>query len=707
MNAAEIAKVLGKARKGTDGWISCLCPAHNDKDPSLSIKDGRNGAPLVKCHAGCDNLSVIAALKERRLWPERKPRKEIAATYGYRDEAGIVRYEVVRYANPKTFRQRRPDARGGWIWNMNGVEPLPYRLPELIGSGKSIVFVAEGEKDCIHLAAIDEVATCNHGGAEKWSPKINRYFAGRDIIILPDNDEAGCRHAQKVAAQLHPVAKRLRILALSSLPEKGDVSDWIAGGGTSAELHRLAEAAPAWEPTQDAAPVLDPSDPLPIARSFVERVFKKDGEPLLRHHAGDFYLWRKNHYAIADDADVDHALYGFLDKARRPKNNGTAPFQPNRSKVENVLHALRACVHISSRVTPPAWLDDGPVETVPIIACANGLLRLTAPDPELIPNSPKFFNTSAIEFDYDAAAPQPVEWLKFLASLWGEDKQSIEALQEIFGCIAAADQRFQKMFLLVGPKRSGKGTIGRILTKLVGKGGHAGLTLASLSKNFGLQPLINKTLTIVPDARLHGSAHEIVERLLAISGGDTLTIDRKYRDAWTGRVPTQFMFLTNVLPALADSSGAIASRFIILVLIQSFFGREDLELESRLLCELPGILNWAIAGWRRLNERGRFVQPESAGDCERVLNELASPVKAFLNECCALDPNMEIETGKLFDAWSDWCEQNGREHPGNAASFGRDLRAALPTITLKQHRAGDRMVRVYVGIRLRDMNQPW
>ena len=248
MNAAEIAAALGKARREGNEW-RCVCPAHADNVPSLSVTE-KDGKLLVVCRAGCDQGTVIAALKARGLWPEPKPRKEVSAAYDYRDEKGGLRYQVVRFV-PKSFKQRRPDGRGGWIWNMQGVEPLPYRIPELVGSGESVVFVAEGEKDCIRLAAIGEAATCNHGGAEKWSPKINHYFAGLDVVILPDHDDAGRRHAESVARHLKGVAKRVRVLALPGLPDKGDVSEWLADGGTAAELHRLAEATTDWEPKEE------------------------------------------------------------------------------------------------------------------------------------------------------------------------------------------------------------------------------------------------------------------------------------------------------------------------------------------------------------------------------------------------------------------------------------------------------------------------
>jgi hypothetical protein len=261
MTAAEaLARSLGAKRNGS-GWL-CRCPAHDDHDPSLSIEE-RSGKALFICRSGCSQAAVLDALRQRGLWPgldeERRggAKRRIVATYSYRDAGGALCYQVVRF-EPKDFRQRRPDgAPDRWLWNMTGIEPLPYRLPELLADPVATVFVAEGEKDCDNLAEIGVLATCNHGGAGKWKPEISHWFAGRNVVVIPDNDDAGRAHARDVAARLAKIAANIRILELPDLPPKGDVSDWIAAGGTAEGLDRLAaDAAHA----RDEAPIDDGPD---------------------------------------------------------------------------------------------------------------------------------------------------------------------------------------------------------------------------------------------------------------------------------------------------------------------------------------------------------------------------------------------------------------------------------------------------------------
>jgi hypothetical protein len=244
--AAALARSLDAKRNGR-GWV-CRCPAHEDRDPSLSIED-RGGKTVFVCRAGCDQKAVLDALRQRGVWPaleERGPgaRRRIVATYSYRDEAGELRYQVARF-DPKDFRQRQPDGSPSrWVWNMDGVAPLPYRLPELLADPVAMVFIVEGEKDADNLGELGLVATTNHGGAGKWRPGISPWLAGRNVVILPDNDEPGRAHARDVAAKLAGVAASVRILALPGLPPKGDVTDWLAAGGDAGDLDRLLAGAP-------------------------------------------------------------------------------------------------------------------------------------------------------------------------------------------------------------------------------------------------------------------------------------------------------------------------------------------------------------------------------------------------------------------------------------------------------------------------------
>ncbi len=433
------------------------------------------------------------------------------------------------------------------------------------------------------------------------------------------------------------------------------------------------------------------------------RLFQGSLSTPLRHHRGAFYEWRGAAWLGADEAALRARVYEFLDKCKTKTGKGAlGPVKPNALMVGGLLDALRAAAHLDEKIEPPAWLDgaSGP-STYEIIPCSNGLLHL--PTKRLLPHTPAFFAHNALDFAYDPAAPAPRQWLAFLHQLWPDDPEAIATLQEIFGYTLTADTRQQKAFLIIGPKRSGKGTIARVLTGLIGTHNCVAPTLAGLGTNFGLAPLIGKRLAIISDARLSGRAdqHAIAERLLSITGEDAITIDRKYARAWTGQLGSKFLILSNELPRLADASAALPGRFILLVLTESFYGREDPGLTGKLLGELPGILNWAIAGWGRLRDVGHFKQPQSARQAMEQLEDLASPVGAFLRERCEIGPLHTAKVSDVFSAWAEWCTAQGREHIGTVQSFGRDLRAAVPGLKTAQPREGDARTRSYQGLRLK------
>lgn len=191
---------------------------------------------------------------DRAPVPARAPKK-IVATYDYIDEDGEVVFQVVRF-EPKTFLQRRPDAtaKDGWSWSVKGVKQIPYRLHDLFAlEASGTVYVVEGEKDADQLRSWGLTATCNAGGAGKWPEGLSSYFAGLDVVLVPDNDDAGRNHMAAVGAALKPVASSVRVLELPNISAKGDVSEWIGQGGTKEAFEELTARARNWGPAPPAS----------------------------------------------------------------------------------------------------------------------------------------------------------------------------------------------------------------------------------------------------------------------------------------------------------------------------------------------------------------------------------------------------------------------------------------------------------------------
>lgn len=519
---------------------------------------------------------------------------------------------------------------------------------------------------------------------------------------LRTTDVSGFRHLLSLAARcgcdVSPWTLAAAVAEFGALPDEPDAPDI---------------AAPATAPIPPAERIADPiildhAAPLESAKHLVVHRFVRGDLRTLHRHGGQFWHWTGTHYAALSDADVRAAAYRFLDTAwQRTKAGHHEPFNPTRSAVSDVLDALSALVKQPDDMQLPTWLaaadptatDAG--EPADIIACRNGLLNIRTR--KLLPHTAAFFSTVSSPFDYQPDAPAPAQWLQFLESLWPDDPQSIECLQEMFGLLLTPDARYHKIFLLIGPKRSGKGTIGHLLRALLGADHVASPTLGSLGHTFGLQPLIGKPLAIIADARFAGGPDSptVTERLLSISAADAIDVHRKHITVWSGVLPTRLVVLTNELPRLTDNSSALASRFVIVRLVQSFYGREDHELLSKLSPELSGILNWSLVGLDRLRARGRFVQPESARHIAEVMEDVGSPVGVFIRDACTVGPDEFVPRDVLFGAWRTWCFEQNHKAVGTAQMFGRDLAAALPRFSTRRRQLPDgTRVREYLGIGL-------
>jgi putative DNA primase/helicase len=445
-----------------------------------------------------------------------------------------------------------------------------------------------------------------------------------------------------------------------------------------------------------------PSKPMAVARVFVARNHQtEDGELTLRYWRGAWWSWRRSHWRESEPREIRSELYSFTEHGAYVNDQGkVAAWAPNRHKIGDLLEALGAICLLADDTDQPMWLDRRAAGS--IVAMTNGLLDIESRN--LMPHSPLYFNTTSVPFDYNPTAAQPKRWIGFLNELWPDDKAAIDALGEWFGYVISGRLDLHKILLMVGPTRGGKGAIARILGSLVGIPNVCGPTLNSLSGDFGMAPLIGKSLAVVADMRIAGRDTSIVvERLLSISGEDTLTVNRKYRDQWTGKLSARFHIISNELPKLGDASAAIIGRFVMLVTTRSWLGKEDRDLEPALQRELPGILNWALAGLERLviANHNRFTHVEAGLEALAVMRDLSSPVAAFVREKCSVRPDNEVPIDELYAAFKRWAEDTG--HPKKEKhTFGRDLRAAVPCVSVKRPRDDSDRRRVYSGIGFAD-----
>jgi putative DNA primase/helicase len=720
-----------------------LLPAHSTE----LRKSGLSDEQIAAC--GFFTLSDPKQIAAKLHWKGGAERLGSCLAFPYRDANGATNgYVRLKPDRPRTSQKDGKPVKYESPKGLTNRAYLPPGTPAALKEPSAPLVLTEGEKKaakadqegfpCIGLVGVygwQLKRTRDKGGKATGERQLIDSLAsvswqGRPVFLCFDSDAAtnpNVRmaewHFAEVLARHGATVKIVRLPAGEPGPDgmaaKFGLDDYLVAHGPDA-FRVLLTAAVDPTPPVAVAPNEAADDPHRLARLFLAENCQHPETSTLRYWRDEWHRWDRIAYRLIPEkelrAELTEAVKRDMDRLnliaqRIAAAKGEA--LPTVRKVTgrlitDVAHALASLTVFPGRTEAPTWI--GPPGIWPacdILAFRNGLVHL----PSLVarreyirPPTPRFFSPNAIDFDFMLDTPKPSAWLGFLAELWPDDPQSIGTLQDWFGYLLTPDTRQQKILLLVGPKRSGKGTIARVIRGLVGADNVVCPTLSGLGTTFGLWPLIGKTVAMIQDARLSGrtDAAAVAERLLSISGEDAQTIDRKFLPPVTVKLAARFMLLTNELPKLNDSSGALPGRMILLQLARSWYGKEDTTLTDRLLAELPGILLWAIAGWQRLRDRGHFLQPDAGKAMVRELADLASPVGAFVRERCVVGPGCQVERSALFGAWQRWCQEQGRDHAGDSATFGRNLRAAVPSLGNAQPRtdAGER-VRVYEGIRLK------
>jgi putative DNA primase/helicase len=454
--------------------------------------------------------------------------------------------------------------------------------------------------------------------------------------------------------------------------------------------------------------VLDPKAPLDNARKLITvRYWNKEaGTATLKFWQEQFWWWSADHWRkLVSPNTVRKEIYEFLDKAvKEPKPGMSVRYEPGTHDVNQVIDALKAVADLEADQGMPGWFGEQPVDDLTeLVAVQNGLVYL--PTRELRLHTPRFWSPNVLEFKYEEGAKAP-RFEQFLEELWPGDRGAQEALKQMFGLCMTDVTKYQKAFMFVGPKRGGRGTLGRVLAGLIGPENCASATFRQLAAEFGLESLIAKKVALFPDARLDGIRRDVMsvitERVLSITGEDTVAVNRKGIKYWNGKLGTRLVTFSNELLSFQDDSGAIASRFIIWMMQQSFWGREDLELTGKLLAERPGIMNLCLDALDRLRATGRFDQPRSGDELVERLGGLTSNVAEFVAQLCVVGPEQEVYVEKLFQTWDLWCCSRGVRMGWGSNQFSEKICAYVPTIRKSRPRKDNpQRLTMLVGIGVR------
>ena len=349
-----------------------------------------------------------------------------------------------------------------------------------------------------------------------------------------------------------------------------------------------------------------------------------------------WYAYTGKAWAERDDDDVRHSLAADM--------AGSLPQNSNITGTYSVMCALCHKSGVRINEIPPQC-----------VLYQNGVLDLGSG--QLYGHTPDNFTTNILPYNYTPHATAP-RWRQFLREIFEGDEERIALLQEWFGYNLSNSYAHHKILFMLGPPRCGKGTIGRMLEKVVGTQNFTGMSLHAFNSDAFLESLRTKTVAFSGDTERRvnrASVDSVIERIKKISGNDAVTFSRKYKSTLSQTLPTRMTFAANQVPALFDDSGALASRMLVLPFNVSFAGREDLHLFSALCEEVEGVAFWALQGLARLTDNGAFTNPLASQAEAQFIAEAYSPLKVFIDGCCQLDTNESTSCIDLYNAYKAWA----------------------------------------------------
>lgn len=693
MDVYEILKRLNGVKGGNGQW-SAKCPAHDDRRQSLSVSVGDGGRVLLKCHAGCgvENIAAAMGMSIKDLHPEDKPksRPQIVAAYTYPSGAQKLRY------SDKHFTWRRPDGKGGWIWNRKGVPRELYVAGELVGA----VFIVEGEKDADSLHKLGYNAASGEDGAGpgKWRTEYTEQLKGLSVCILQDNDEIGKAYAQETASALHVAAYSVRVFDLSTvwvdIPEHGDISDLIDHFGAEKACHlieQLIQETPEWTPD---------SHPPKVSIKPADYSDAGNAEIFAAVHAADLiytdalgWLWwngkqweRNDHKAMSwamelsgemlkeAGADYRAALLAQAEAKARYAESGSSEDSEavNRADVEvkksaeylKHAKASRNAIRLKNMIelAKPALvvktdtLDANPLD----LNTPTGIVNLATG--ELRRHDPKAYCSQITAVSPGTAGAEM--WVDFLETITQGDGSIQGFLQLVAGMSLFGAVYYEGVIIAYGGGRNGKSTFFNALGAVTGDyAGSIAVKLLTTDKNnqgASLATLRGKRLVITGELEEHQRLS--VAMLKQLASTDRLVIEEKYHQPETVIPSHSLVLFTNHLPRVGSTDNGTWRRLTVVPFNATIPQSEGVANYGDVLAKEagPAILAWAIQGAVNFARNGYKLDiPEAVEEVTDAYREREDWLSNFISERCIKEPNARVSASDLYREYREWAESTG------------------------------------------------
>ena len=657
-----------QVKKRYQDKAQCKCPAHDDRQASLTVTKGRDSV-LIHCHANCsiENVLLAAGLKmsdlfyqEKRTgssWQayiESREKKKIEAVYNYVSSNGSYAFTKVRMQAKKMIygtlaNERFTYGLGGRtrkelcaVYAPDGVQAINKAVSE----GKPI-FIPEGEKDADTLAKQGYTAF-SYGGVNDWVADMAQLCKGAVVYVLADNDEPGQRVANTIQSDLQGIAKSAKVIVPVPDTPKADISDYFAAGHSKAEFEGLLQQDRAVTEKRAEGNMPDLSQFHLVnnkgvpAGVFDEAIFKYiKGQQDLFVCGGTVYIYDGGYFK----ADVSGArLKTMISKLIYP--------QFIKSTTLKRIYDRFLC-DISLEVSfeelnhyPAHW-----------ICFENGMYDCK--EKRLLPHSPKYKAVNQIPHEYKPGAvhegKRTEEFLKFICP----EPDSREMLLQFSGYAHTKDVGQQKFLVLLGEGGSGKSTFIRLMEASVGSRNLSNISLTDLQQRFASFGLMGKLLNSCADLEI--SALEDTAIIKKVLGEDTLRAEQKGRDAISFKNYAKLIFSTNELPVVkAEKTNGFYRRLLVLPM-NRVPEKKNPNLLNELLQEIDYFVWLSVQALERMYEKEIIITSAESEKAVAQLRMDSDTVQAFLVESCVLEDGSRIERTELYRNYEKYCEDTDRQ----------------------------------------------
>lgn len=657
-----------QVKKRYQDKAQCQCPAHDDRQASLTVTNGRDSV-LIHCHAGCDidNVLSAAGLKKSDLFYQEKrtgsswqayiesrEKKKIEAVYNYVSSNGSYAFTKVRMQAKKMIygtlaNERFTYGLGGRtrkelcaVYAPDGVQAINKAVSE----GKPI-FIPEGEKDADTLAKQGYTAF-SYGGVNDWVADMAQLCKGAVVYVLADNDEPGQRVANTIQSDLQGIAKSAKVIVPVPDTPKADISDYFAAGHSKAEFEGLLQQDRAVTEKRAEGNMPDLSQFHLVnnkgvpAGVFDEAIFKYiKGQQDLFVCGGTVYIYDGGYFK----ADVSGArLKTMISKLIYP--------QFIKSTTLKRIYDRFLC-DISLEVSfeelnryPAHW-----------ICFENGMYDCK--EKRLLPHSPKYKAVNQIPHEYKPGAvhegKRTEEFLKFICP----EPDSREMLLQFSGYAHTKDVGQQKFLVLLGEGGSGKSTFIRLMEASVGSRNLSNISLTDLQQRFASFGLMGKLLNSCADLEI--SALEDTAIIKKVLGEDTLRAEQKGRDAISFKNYAKLIFSTNELPVVkAEKTNGFYRRLLVLPM-NRVPEKKNPNLLNELLQEIDYFVWLSVQALERMYEKEIIITSAESEKAVAQLRMDSDTVQAFLVESCVLEDGSRIERTELYRNYEKYCEDTDRQ----------------------------------------------